>query len=262
MAEKKVTKTTKGEKEVVKKEVVKKVTVKKEPVAKKAETKTVEKETKMNSGLTVDLFDNTGKKTGTIDLPEALFGTEVNKKLLSQAVRVYLTNQRQGNASTKTRGEVDGSTRKIYRQKGTGRARHGGIRAPIFVKGGIAHGPKPKNFELHMPTKMKRVALFSALSAKVLDSGIQVVKDLEKLEPKTKLYASLFQAMGHSDKCDILVVMAKDEKTVVKGARNLEGVCLTAAQRLNTHDVLKHKTVVLMEDAIASLQKTFLKETK
>src|SRR6185437_7247197 len=171
-------------KKVVKKTAVKKEAPKKvsKPSAKAAEVKETasksavkaevavsvsQKEKSKVAPVSVDVVGIDGKVTGKIALPGEIFGEKLNKALLAQAVRVYLANQRQGNASTKTRGEVDGSTRKIYRQKGTGRARHGSVRAPIFVHGGIAHGPKPRDFSLTMPQKMKQKALFSALSTKL-----------------------------------------------------------------------------------------------
>src|SRR3989344_6029979 len=129
------------------------------------------KTTKKGS-LFAPVYDLKGAKSGTLALPKEVFGTKVNNSLMAQAVRVYLANQRQGNATTKTRGEVQGSSKKIYRQKGTGRARHGSLRAPIFVKGGIVFGPKPRDFSLDLPKKMKRKALFSSLSAKAADSEV------------------------------------------------------------------------------------------
>src|SRR5581483_3879222 len=124
--------------------------------------------------LSASVYDLKGKAIGRVTLPSEVFGVEENPHLLAQAVRVYLANQRQGTVSTKTRGEVQGSTRKIYRQKGTGRARHGGIRAPIFVHGGIVFGPKPREFSLSMPQKMRRLALFTALSGKVKDGELKI----------------------------------------------------------------------------------------
>ena len=131
------------------------------PETKKTQTRNVQK-----TGLNIDVFDIKGKNVGSISLPESIFKAKVNPQVVAQAVRVYLANQRQGTSSTKTRGEVQGSTRKIYRQKGTGRARHGSIRAPIFVHGGVAFGPKPRDFSLKIPSKIKQQALFSAFSSK------------------------------------------------------------------------------------------------
>lgn len=218
-------------------------------------------DTKKESSLTISVFDISGKEVETMDLPEAMFGAKVNPVLMAQAVRVYLANQRQGNASTKTRGEVAGSTRKIYRQKGTGRARHGGVRAPIFVKGGIAHGPKPQDHSLTMPKKMKRAALFSALTAKLAIDGVKIVSGLEAVEPKTKNMALALNNFGLSDKkAKVLLVTPANIASVTRGGSNLTGVTITAADRLNTYEVLNTKKLVFMKDAIEAMQKVFLKK--
>jgi large subunit ribosomal protein L4 len=238
------------------KAVAKKTTAPKVEKAVKAPAKTE----KVHVSLTVDVLDTSGKTAGAITLPEALFGAKVNPVLMAQAVRVYLVNQRQGTVSTKTRGEVDGSTRKIYRQKGTGRARHGGIRAPIFVKGGVAHGPKPKDYNLSLSKNMKKAAFASALTAKLQGNGIKVVSGVEKLGMKTKGYAEAFAKWGvDAKKRSALVVLAKDSKEMYRGMRNLAGVEVTTAARLNTFDVLKYKTVVLLKDAVEVFAKEHTK---
>ncbi len=253
---------------------VKKTTIKKEVKApktvKKVEKKVVAKstkETKMESSvvtgsLTVAVYDVKGKETGTMELPEEVFGAKINSILMAQAVRVYLTNQRQGSANTQTRGEVDGSTRKIYRQKGTGRARHGGVRAPIFVGGGVAHGPKAKDYELSLSKKMKKAAVLSALSQMAKDGKIRVVAGWEAIEPKTKVAATAFAGMGLSEK-KALLVMPKHTENVFKAARNIEKVKVTAAALLTTYDILNAGTLVLMKETIESWVKSKdEKETK
>jgi len=213
----------------------------------------------VNADLKIDVLNTEGKTVGSITLPKNIFGAKINPQLMAQAVRIYLVNQRRGTVSTKTRGEVDGSTRKIYRQKGTGRARHGGIRAPIFVKGGIAHGPKPKDYALHLPKNMKRAALLSALSAKVKDQQIAIVDGLESLERKTKFVAKAFDNWGLLRKeRNTLLILPIDMQDIYRITRNLAGVTITSADRVNTYEILQHKTIVLMKDAIESLEKTFL----
>lgn len=260
MAEKKVTKTT--EEKVSK--IVKKPTkaVKEEKVAAEVSTeKKVVAQPKKDKGLTVSVYDTSGKEVETIALPEEMFGAKVNPVLMAQAVRVFLANQRQGNASTKTRGEVTGSTRKIYRQKGTGRARHGGVRAPIFVKGGIAHGPKPQDHSLAIPKKMKKAALFSALTAKLAKNEIKIVAGLEALEPKTKHMALTLNHFGLGNKKPkLLLVMAGNDAVVTRSGGNLAGVTITAAERLNTYEVLNTKSLVLMKDAVEKMKEVFLKK--
>jgi large subunit ribosomal protein L4 len=240
----------------VKKAVLKKVTEK--PAAKAiAKSKAAEKATEVKEvSLTVTVLDTDGKVAGKVTLPKEVFGAKANPQLVAQAVRVYLVNQRRGTVSTKTRGEVDGSTRKIYRQKGTGRARHGGIRAPIFVKGGIAHGPKPKDYSLSFPKKMKQVAFASALSGKVKEGGIKVVTGIDKLEKKTKEFAKAFENWGFSKKNrKTIFVLPKDMQDLYRAMRNLKGITVTTADRLNTYDVLKHKAVVLMKEAVEVFSK-------
>lgn len=215
-------------------------------------------------GFKADVFDLLGKATTTVTLPEQLFGAKINKPLMAQAVRVYLANQRAGTQSTKTRGEVDGSTRKIYRQKGTGRARHGGIRAPIFVGGGIAHGPKPQDFSRELPQKMRRAALSSALTVKFGNDKVKVVDGLEKLEPKTKLFVGVLQKLNLDEKKKkVLVVLPSKADNVQKAMRNVEGITFVLANQLNTYEVMTAKTLLFMKSSLETLEKTFIvKESK
>lgn len=242
-------------------EAVKKTTVKKK-IAPKAVSNTEEKTTKAPKkiNLVAEVLDIKGAKAGTLDLPEEIFGVKVNKPLMAQAVRVYLANQRAGSASTKTRGEVAFSTRKIYKQKGTGRARHGGVGAPLFVHGGVAHGPKPQDYSLDMPKKMRRNALFSALSAKYKENKVVFVKGLEAIEPKTKNMVTFAKAIAPDDKKNILVVIPNISETsvsVVKALRNIQGISYMFANQLNTYEVLKTRKLIIMKDALDTIQKTF-----
>ncbi len=212
------------------------------PVATKSVKKAVQ-------GLQVEVFGIDGKVSGTVDLPEAAFGAKVNKLLIAQAVRVFLANQRAGSASTLSRGEVTGSTRKIYRQKGTGRARHGGIRAPIFVHGGIAHGPKPHSFELKMPQKMRRLALYAALTLKAKAGAIKVVDGLDTMKPKTKIMASLLTQINPEAK-SILFVLGDKQDNVIRATRNIEGVTYNFARQLYTYEVMNHQVLVIVKQAL------------
>jgi large subunit ribosomal protein L4 len=234
------------------------------PVKKEAVEAAVAVETKKSAkttgSLSVDVYDVTGKVTGKVSLPTELFGEKVNKELLAQAVRVYLANKRQGTVSTKTRGEVDGSSRKIYRQKGTGRARHGSVRAPIFVHGGIVHGPKPRDYSLELPKKMRRKALACALSAKLHDGGIRVIAGLEAIEPKTKAFMVAIKPLDFGEKRNVLIVLPGSVVSVQRAARNVTGITMTAARQLNAYDVLKAKNLLVMQDAIAEIEKTFVKK--
>lgn len=247
------TQSVKGESKPTKKMVVKKPKVNlvtKTPVA---------KQTKRKNKLEIDIYDIKGRVVEAIALPQEIFGAKINNQLMSQAVRVYLANQRRGTASTKTRGEVAGSTRKIQRQKGTGRARHGSIRAPIFVHGGVVFGPKPKDYSLKLSKKMRKVALFSALSAKVKDGGIKVVSGLEKITPKTKFMTSVLQKLGLLNKNEkILLVLPKKLEEIQRAARNIQNVEIIYAYQLNTYDILRNKTLFLLKDSIVALEKHFL----
>lgn len=246
----KVVKETKGTKEP-------KVTV-----AKKAtKTDVVEAAVKVSApkkSVSLDVYGTDGKAAGKVSVSAEMFADTVNKTLLAQAVRVYLANQRQGNASTKTRGEVDGSSAKIYRQKGTGRARHGSKRAPIFVKGGVVFGPKPRDFGLSLPAKMKRKALFSALSAKVADKTLTVVEGFESVEAKTKKFVGVLSKLGLTDKKQNLLLVTDSKAVKVKRAgRNVEGVAFAGGTLLNAYEVLRSKRVVIMKEALEEMEKTF-----
>ena len=221
------------------------------------EVKTVEKNSEVKSATPV--FDLTGKKTGTITLPKELFSGKVNVQLMAQAVRVYLTNQRQGTSSTKTRSEVTGSRRKVWRQKGTGRARHGSITGPIFVGGGIVHGPKPRDFELKMPKKMKVQALISALTEKNTESKIYVVDG--KLSGKTKEFAVMIKTiLGESKKTpSVLFIRSKNDKAAYKASRNVEKVSTVMGTDVNTYEVMKNSAIVLSKDAVDEMKAVFIK---
>lgn len=232
------------------------VRVKKEDKNKKAEVKkTVKKD-----GLTIDVFDTKGEVVEKMELPKEIFGKEKNDALISQVVRVYLANQRKGTASTKTRGEVKGSSRKIYKQKGTGRARHGTIRAPIFVHGGVVFGPKPRDYSLKFPKKMRKIALFTVLSAKFGDGEIKVVTGLDKLEKKTKEMVNVMKNLKlHDDGKKVLLVLPNKADTIYKAVRNIESVRVAKPNNINTYEILNSKTLLFTKDSIEELSKHFLK---
>lgn len=253
----------------IKKAITKKTTVKKvvaKPVA-KAAVKTpakkvivkpeVKKESSLKVSLKVKVFDVAGKETGSMSLPEAIFGTKPNKTLLAQAVRVYLANQRQGNASTKTRSEVTGSRKKVWKQKGTGRARHGSITGPIFVGGGITFGPRPHDFSLEMPKRMRKVALFSALSQKLSEGKIMIVDG--DFTGKTKQVAMFLKTLGLADKKGngnkILIITNKDAKMTRQAASNIMGVNIETSESLNVYPVINSKNVLITKESIEELVK-------
>ena len=182
---------------------------------------------------------------------------------MAQAVRVYLANQRRGTLKTKSRGEVSISTRKIYRQKGTGRARHGAASAPIFVGGGIAFGPKPRDFSMKLNQGMKKAALFSALTSKLKDGEIKIITGLEKIEPKTNKMADVVKKLELNGKGQSLLLVTPkagaDFENVIKAARNLEGVTVVSSNQLNTYAILVNNRILFMKNAVESLKETFLK---
>lgn len=226
--------------------------VKKAAPAVKAEVKT---------GLSVSVYGLDGKAAGKVTLPSEIFGEKENPKLVAQAVRVYLANQRTGTSSTKTRGEVAGTTKKVYRQKGTGRARHGAAKAHIFVGGGIAFGPKPRDLALSMPKKMKRKALFSALSGKLSQEKVLVV-DFEKASGKTKEVANALKSLSLENRKNVMVVVDKNLGNVKKASRNIKNVTVETVSNLNAYGVSRSSSILFVKPTIEGLKETFLKGEK
>ncbi|MEK7060824.1 MAG: 50S ribosomal protein L4 [Patescibacteria group bacterium] len=202
----------------------------------------------VTSGMTVPVFDATGTSKGTTKLPKELFGAEVNTMLLAQAIRVYQGNQRAGSAFVKTRGQVEGSTRKIYKQKGTGRARHGSIRAHIFVGGGVVFGPTHQNFKGTLTKKMKVVALQSAFSARLKDKAIYVVDGLETIAPKTKHIATLINGLGIEG--SILLLQSSEKTNVLRAARNIQDLDVLPMTHVHPYALVSHKNIIIMKSAI------------
>lgn len=210
-----------------------------------------------SSGFSVPVFSLAGKEAGSLDLPKSIFGVEVNKALLAQALRVYLNNQKGHFSNTKTRGEVEGSTRKIYKQKGTGRARHGGIRAPIFVGGGIALGPKSRKVILELPKKMKKASLISALSQKLLDKQIYGLSGLDKATGKTSEIAKFIKNIKMKS---ALIVTGTSSELALRAASNIKSVNLISALELNALEVIKAQSLIFTKEAVEALEKKVSKE--
>lgn len=204
------------------------------------------------AGLSVvPVYSLAGREAGSMTLPKEIFGVKVNKKLLSQALRVYSTNIKYTLGSTKTRGEVEGSTAKIYRQKGTGRARHGAVRAPIFVGGGIVFGPKPRKVRLNLPQAMKKAALLSALSAKASEKNVLAVSGLEKASGKTSEIAKLLKKLQVKSG---LILIGDKSDTAQRAVRNLEGIEILNAGVINAYEVLKHKKLIVTKEGVEKLK--------
>lgn len=198
--------------------------------------------------IEVPVLDIGGKPQGTIAVDEAKLGGKVHARLLRDYVVMYEANQRVGTAATKTRAEREGSGRKPYRQKGTGLARAGSIRSPIWRGGGRVHGPKPRDYSYQMPRQAKRLALRSAVLAKLRDGEVAVVDKLELPQPKTKLMAATLKNLGIAGSC--LIVLPKHDETIWKSARNLPSIHVSTLADLNAYIVLRPKKVLFTKEAL------------
>ena len=204
--------------------------------------------------LKVDVLNMEGKKVGDVELNESVFGVEVNDIVVHTALVNYLANQRQGTQSTKTRAEVRGGGRKPWRQKGTGRARQGSIRAPQWIKGGIALGPKPRSYKYAIPKKMRQLALKSVLTSKVQEGNLVVVDKLELNEIKTK---NMVNVLNNLKVNKALVVLDSKNLNVQASARNIENVKTSLVNTINVYDLLKYDSLVLTEDAIKKIEEVY-----
>ena len=200
----------------------------------------------------VDVLSTEGQKTGTVELPESLFGAEVSEYALYRSIVAYEANQRQGNASTKTRSEVNRSGRKHHRQKGTGMARRGTVGSPLLRGGGVAFGPKPRSYRTSLTKPLKRRAFASALTLKRESQSVRVIDDFEFPEPSTKSFAALMSACGLEAR-HILFVTSKSEPTLVKSCRNIPGVEISPAATVCAHDVLAADLLILTRSAVDAL---------
>jgi len=227
---------------------------------------TEKKEGSRTAGLKADIYNLNGEIVGKTSLPKEIFAVKVASQLVAQAVRVYQANERLGTHNTKTRSEVAGSTRKIYRQKGTGRARHGAITAPIFIGGGVAHGPKPRDYSLTLPQKARRKALFAALTDKLQSGNIKIVQGLGKIEMKTKKMHDILMNLRLSDKKGntekVLLVTSENLPNVRLAGRNIESLTIESAKLINTYQIVSNKNIVFMEEAVPIIASHFLPQHK
>ena len=203
----------------------------------------------------VDVYNMQGKKVSDVELSEAVFGIEPNENVVHSALVNYLANQRQGTQSTKTRAEVSSGGRKPWRQKGTGRARQGSIRAPQWIKGGIALGPKPRSYSYRINKKEKQLAIRSLLSAKVLDNELTVVDKLEVEEAKTKVMAKALTDLKVEGKA--LIILADRNDNVLRSSRNIEGVKTIELNTINVFDLLNCNKLVLPLDTVKKLEEVY-----
>ena len=200
------------------------------------------------------LFNIEAKQVGEIQLNDNIFAAEVNADAMHQVVVALLANKRQGTQSAKTRAEVRGGGIKPWRQKGTGRARQGSIRAPQWIKGGVVFAPKPRDYRMSIPKSMRRVAMLSALTSKVQNDEMVVLDSLTLEAPKTKEIVKMLNAFNAKK---TLIVTAEANETVYKSARNIEGVAVLPVNNINVYDLLKYSKVIMTKDAVAKIEEVY-----
>lgn len=203
----------------------------------------------------IDVYDIKGKKVSDVELAENIFGIEPNENIVHSVLVNYLANQRQGTQSTKTRAEVRGGGRKPWRQKGTGRARQGSIRAPQWIKGGIALGPKPRSYKYTVNKKERRLAIKSLLSSKVLEKELTIIDKLELSEIKTKTMVKALSDLKVEGKT--LIVLADKNENVLMSSRNIEGVKTILLNNINVYDLLKYNNLVLPLDTVKKIEEVY-----
>lgn len=203
----------------------------------------------------ISVYNIEGKKVKDLELNESIFGIKPNEKIVHTALVNYMANQRQGTANTLTRSEVSGGGRKPWRQKGTGRARQGSIRAPQWIKGGIALGPKPRDFSYRINKKERQLAIKSVLSSKVLENNLVVVDKLDLKEIKTKNMVKALENLKVEGKT--LIVLPEKNENVQKSARNIEGVKTSLTSTINIHDLLNYNKLILTVDSVKKLEEVY-----
>lgn len=203
----------------------------------------------------VAVYNTDGASVGEIELKDDIFGVKINQALLHQVVRMQLANKRQGTQSALTRSEVRGGGAKPWRQKGTGRARHGSTRSPIWIKGGVVFAPKPRDYSFKMPRKMRRLALKSALTSKVASNEILVLDTLELSQPKTKEMVKVLKNLEVDGKA--LVVLPEKDETVARAAGNLQGIKLASVNTLNVLDILNYDRFIITKEAVQKVEEVY-----
>lgn len=206
--------------------------------------------------MIVPVYSIEGQPVREIELPDGMFQTTINQDLIYRSVVTYLSNQRQGTAHARTRSETSGSTRKPWRQKHTGRARAGSVKSPLWIGGGKSFGPHPRDYEKKLPKKMKKLALFSALSLKLKEQQILVVEDFNMNEPKTKKMASILKNLKLNEK-KCLFVLSDQNENLMKSCRNIPTLDVINAKLINTYTVLKNERLLLTPRGVQILQEVF-----
>ena len=206
--------------------------------------------------MLVNLYNSAGTTTGQIELPDNVFAIEPNEHVMHQAVVTYLANQRQGTKKTKIRSEVSGGGKKPWGQKGRGGSRAGSNRSPLWRGGGTIHGPKPVDYRMDLPKKVKRLARKSALSVRAAEQNLFVLDEMAMSEIKTKTFADMLKALN-LDNTSVLVLTSGYDKTLYLSSRNIPNVTLDAADKVSTYHILKHRKLLILKDAIEPIVKTF-----
>ncbi len=204
----------------------------------------------------VDILNVSGQRVGELELNDSIFGVEVNQHVLYEAVKNYLANQRQGTQSAKTRAEVRGGGKKPFRQKGTGRARQGSVRAPNHVGGGIVFAPKPRDYSYKLPKKVKRLAMKSALSSKVENGEIIILDELTIDAPKTKDMMNILKNINAASKA--LIVSSEKNDNLYRSARNIKGVNTAQVNTLNVYDILKYDSLIVTKEAVQKIEEVYV----
>ena len=204
----------------------------------------------------VNVLNIKGENVGELELNETLFATKISEHTVYEVVKNQLANKRQGTQSAKTRAEVRGGGRKPFRQKGTGRARQGSIRAPHYTGGGVVFAPKPRDYSYKVPKKLRRKALYSVLTSKVNDNELVVLDELKLDTFKTKAAAEILNNIDAGKKA--YIVTAENDQVIYRSFRNIEGVSVSAANLINVYDLLRHNKLVITKDAIAKLEEVFI----
>jgi len=203
---------------------------------------------------TVGVFNKEGNKVSDMELSESVFAVEVNEYALHQVVVALLANKRQGTQSTKTRSEVRGGGAKPWRQKGTGRARQGSIRAPQWIKGGIVFAPKPRDYRVSVPKSMRKVAMKSALTSKVQENQMIILDTLNFEAPKTKNIVEMLKALEANK---ALIITAESNEVVYKSARNIQGISIIPANNINVYDLLKYEKLIITKEAVSKIEEVY-----
>lgn len=203
-------------------------------------------------------YDTTGKEVGNIDLADSIFNDDINENVVHEVINAQLAGRRQGTASTKTRGEVRGGGRKPWRQKGTGRARHGSIRSPLWVGGGTVFGPKPRSYNKSINKKVKKIALRSILSDKVQSDSVLVIDELKFAKPQTKQMVEILNNFN-LDEAKVLIIIPEKDENVYLSVRNIPGVKTLLVGSLNAYDLLNNDFIIITKEAVAKIEEVLAK---